>query len=177
MSRNTDTRLQAMLDKFEIYELLAQYCRALDRCDWDLLRSLFHDDATDRHGEKGHVSPDDFVQMARTFVESIGSTAHYLSFPLVEIDGDNAWAETYAIAWHRLKQGGQDYDSVFGARVLDHLQKRDSVWKILERQVVYDWNRDTPSRETWARGAFGEGMTSTGRKGPADPLYAFLVRK
>jgi len=36
--------VQTLLDKQEVYELLMRYCRAIDRCDEPLLRSVYHPD-------------------------------------------------------------------------------------------------------------------------------------
>ena len=37
--------LQRVSDELEIASVLHRYARAVDTCDWDLLRSLFTDDA------------------------------------------------------------------------------------------------------------------------------------
>ena len=43
-------RIDAMLDKHEITELLYAYCNAADRHDHVKMRSLYHEDAYDDHG-------------------------------------------------------------------------------------------------------------------------------
>jgi hypothetical protein len=45
-----DPRLQALLDKQEIYELVCAYCNAADRHDHAKMRTLYHEDAIDEHG-------------------------------------------------------------------------------------------------------------------------------
>ena len=50
MTSTLDPRLQALLDKQEIYELVCAYCNAADRHDHAKMRSLYHDDAIDEHG-------------------------------------------------------------------------------------------------------------------------------
>jgi hypothetical protein len=42
--------VRVMRDKQSIYEVLVRYCRGVDRCDEDLIRSTFHDDSYDDHG-------------------------------------------------------------------------------------------------------------------------------
>ena len=45
-----DPRLSRLLDRNEIEEVVLRYCRGIDRRDFDLVRSCYHPDATDRHG-------------------------------------------------------------------------------------------------------------------------------
>ena len=40
-----DPAVQALIDKEEIRDLLRRYSRSLDRCDAELMKSLFHPDA------------------------------------------------------------------------------------------------------------------------------------
>ena len=43
--------LQRLIDKDEIRDVMARYCRGVDRADWDLVRSTYHTDAYDDHGD------------------------------------------------------------------------------------------------------------------------------
>ena len=45
-----DSKIQEILDKESIRELVYTYCRAADRHDNKLMRSLYHEDAYDDHG-------------------------------------------------------------------------------------------------------------------------------
>ncbi len=45
-----DARVEAMLAKQSIHEVLARYCHGIDRCDIDMLKSAYWPDATDTHG-------------------------------------------------------------------------------------------------------------------------------
>src|SRR5262245_17777267 len=42
--------VRVLLDKQAIQEVLARYCRGVDRADLELLRSVYHPDAIDNHG-------------------------------------------------------------------------------------------------------------------------------
>jgi hypothetical protein len=168
-----ETELRALLDKQAIQEVLARYVRAIDRGDDELLRSVFHADAVDHHVGHRHTARQ-FCTWAMELVRGMGPTAHYLSPPLIELEGDVALAETYAIAFHRLERDGESFDNFIGARVLDRFERRDGAWRIAHRRVVYDWNRDMPLCETWGRGFF-PGFRAEGRKDHDDPLYAFLA--
>ena len=45
----SQSALRTLLDKQEITELLARYCRAIDRLDEELLRSVYRPDGYDDH--------------------------------------------------------------------------------------------------------------------------------
>ena len=45
-----ETTLETLVAKDEITEALAAYCRAVDRLDMELGRSVFHDDAIADYG-------------------------------------------------------------------------------------------------------------------------------
>lgn len=166
-------RLAALLDKHEIYEVLARYARAADRCDEALLRSVFHPGAAESHSGIHAGSAESFCDLALDLLRGMGRTAHYIFFPTVELDGDIAHSEAYAIGFHRVEHEGTPYDSIFGARILDRFERRDGAWKVAERRVVYDWNRDTPTRENWGMGVFGSGVYADAAKDRTDPLYTF----
>jgi hypothetical protein len=165
--------LQALLDKHAIYEVLARYARAIDRRDESLLRSVFHPDAIDHH--VGRNAPaTQFCTWAMQVLQKLGPTAHYMGFPLVELNGDVAYSECYALAFHRVGEGADAFDDFLGARLLDRFEKRDGEWRIAHRRVVYDWSRDVAVAETWGRGVFGAAIAREARSGPDDPVYAFL---
>ena len=48
---NLDDKLQRLIDKDEIRDLISRYARGVDRADWDLVRDTYHPDATDDHGD------------------------------------------------------------------------------------------------------------------------------
>jgi hypothetical protein len=172
-----EEKLQALLDRQEICDVLARYSRAIDRRDEALLRTVFHPDAVDHHvGRKATAT--EFCGWAMKLLETLGPTAHYMSAPLIELQGDVALCESYGIAFHRISEGDTDFDNFIGARLLDRLEKRNGAWRIAYRRVVYDWCRDVPPAETWAKGTFGDSVCREARSGPDDPLYEFLgVRK
>jgi len=45
-----DRKIQEIIDKESIRDLVHMYCRAADRHDHDLMRELYHEDAYDDHG-------------------------------------------------------------------------------------------------------------------------------
>jgi hypothetical protein len=141
------TEIRRLLDRVEIQQLLNDYCRACDRCDEDLLRSLFHEDATEDHGGLHAGTAASFCDMAIPLLRSVGPTTHIVANLTLDFEAsDIAHGEAYGVAFHRVEADGEQLDSIFAVRVLDRYERRMGRWKIAHRRIVYDWNRDTPAR-------------------------------
>lgn len=55
--------------------------------------------------------------------------------------------EVYSFAIHTFITQGRDVDVMVGGRYLDTYEKRDAVWKSVERRIVTDWAEvNDPSR-------------------------------
>ena len=165
--------LRVLLDKEAIRDVLNRYCRAMDRCDAELLQDVFHDDAREDHGGLHEGSAREFCSLAIDYVRKMGVVVHYLSNVTINVTGESAVAESYGIALHRIDGEDGSFDSVFGARLLDRFEKRQGVWRIIHRRVVYDWNRDAPVAESWGRGFFA-GQPQGGSKDRNDPSYTLF---
>ncbi|MEP6659417.1 MAG: nuclear transport factor 2 family protein [Acidimicrobiales bacterium] len=159
-------------DHLAIERVLLRYCRAIDRCDAELLRSCYHDDAHDHHGPY-RGDRDGFVDYAigdlRARAESHGQlTTHLLSNILVDIDGDVADAESYFRASH--VEDREDHFRVFefNGRYIDRFERRDGEWRIASRVVVHDWSEIRSNRRGLRPGTHDYAQ---GSLAPADPLY------
>lgn len=148
-----DPRVQALLDKQEITEVIYKYCRALDRSDERLMREeVFHEDGTDDHGLFKLTAKQfcDFVFDGMTAWER---TQHRITNVLIDLHGDVAYTDCYFVAWH-LRQEGEgarmrSFDDYVAGRYLDRFERRGGVWKIAHRHAVYDWAREEPGTTTW----------------------------
>ncbi len=156
-----DSALQILLDKQEIHEVIMRYCRAIDRCDEELLRSVYHSDAWDDHGQfKGKAS--DFIPIClKALRQDFLSTMHAICNELVEVDGDRAYSESYFIAYHRIMKEGAEHELVLGGRYVDRFERRDGVWKIAHRVVAYEWDKAQPAASGfWVPNPFVMGQRS-----------------
>jgi hypothetical protein len=155
-TRSSQGQLQYLIDVQAIRDVLALYCRAQDRCDLELLQSVFHEDAMDHHGGVFEGSVRDFCGFAIDKLRQCEVVTHHLCQTLIDVDGDTASSEAYAIAFHRIRVGTDTgtVDSIWSGRILDRFERRAGLWKIARRQVAYDWNIDTATRETWSMGFF-----------------------
>ncbi len=167
----SEQQLTEVLDKQAISDVIMTYARAIDRLDEAMLRSVFHLDSQHAHGFVGPSSdpslpsrpgaPQDFVAYAFDVLNTHTRTHHQLGNIFIEIEGDNAYAETYFTAYHRMRALGDpmaadnaydtEMDFLVGGRYLDRFQKRQGTWKISHRTGLTDWMRtESPSTQGFA---------------------------
>ncbi len=139
----------------EIRDVLTRYCQGVDRQQYDLLRSCYHDDAIDSHGP--YVGdPDGFVAWVQNRHRNVKSSMHFLGNMSIRLseDGRRARAETYCLTYQNVAAGGDDPFAggeeswlTIAARYVDTFEHRAATgWKILLRNVVYEWvRREDPS--------------------------------
>lgn len=166
IDQETERALRILLDKQAIHEVLMRYSRGIDRCDSELLHSAYHPDANDDHGMfRGKAT--DFIQWALDALKKDESTSHQMANELIEVDGDVAYGETYFIAVHRRQmKDGSKSDLQFAGRYVDRFERRDGVWKIADRKVVYDRSRiDTVQK------AFPTEQFTSGKRSREDPVF------
>ena len=139
-------RLQAVIDKSEIAELIASFARSLDRIDENLLRSVLHPDATIDLGPgifQGTGS--DYVHWVLGVLGGVKSSHHMIGQTRVIVEGDTAYSESYFHAHFRLEKPIGREDVFMGGRNLDRMERRPSgpagVWKIVHRKQMMDWVR------------------------------------
>ncbi len=164
--RTNDRRaITALLAENEIRSVLMRYCRGIDRRQLDLVRSCYHPDATDEHGDfAGTV--DQFLAHCSASLDDFECTVHFVGNVLIEIDElqhDRARCETYVVASHRVppRNGRPRRDHVVGLRYIDDFECRDGRWLIAHRVCAFDWTRTDPVGDGWD---FTDGF----RRGRAD---------
>ena len=168
-----DPAVRALTDRAEISELLMRYCRALDRLNEPLLRSCFHPDSVHNHGYVGASS--DFCDFALDTLRGCVVTHHHLGNISVTVDGDRADSECYFTAYHRIADVPPEFfsdaagkDLIIGGRYIDRHERRDGVWKIVDRIGVHDWTR---YEEPCDRGFLTGPIEGRGRRDASDPVW------
>jgi len=136
-----DPRLDALLDKLAIYEVLTTYARGIDRRDWELVRSCYHEDAVDDHGAY-YGDVDGFISWVSERHAGVEQSMHFLGNTLIELDGDVAFSETYLTTYaHETRPGAPTQYVHSGCRYVDRLERRDGrSWKFAERHVVVEFS-------------------------------------
>jgi hypothetical protein len=192
MMANLEAQLRLALDRQEIEHVLKLYCRAIDRLDMELLKSIYHPDGTDDHGS--------FCGNAHEFAEyiipsmqvAITDGIHTVTHCTIDVEGDFATSEAYYWAYQRSPGGeevvtaffGEDYaakaraegtidgyhDYYCGGRYIDLFERRNGQWKILRRKITNEWNDIRPSDRITGQGHVAL-FNLPGRRDRQDPVY------
>jgi|SRR6185369_7930740 ketosteroid isomerase-like protein len=146
MSTDIDQQIAEMLAEREIRNAILRYARGVNRKDWDLMASVYHEDAVEDHGPL-QGSPAELIAWVQKRHETIDQSMHFVGNCLVEIDGEMAFAETYCIIVQHERTGTRSIASgaeakartVMGVRYVDRFERRAGLWKIARRTLVTEW--------------------------------------
>ncbi len=168
-----EAEIRALLDKQAITEVIHSYSRAVDRGDEALLRACYHDDAIEDHGGSFLGPAGDYIAAILPALHSDRLMTHTVTNILIELDGpDSALAECYYLSFARYPAAEPPFETLTLARAIDRFERRDGTWRIALRQLRWEWNREQPIAETWARGGIGDpAILLHGGKMPNDALY------
>lgn len=168
-----DSKVQEILDKESIRELVHIYCRAADRHDHELMRKLYHEDAYDDHGSFFKGKAMEFIDLLPEIQKSMGILHHNVTTHNIHLMGNLAEGETYIIAFHQVLTDESSYDVIIGGRYFDKYEKRDGVWKFSSRAVDADWAYVNDPSQVNLIHPMIEGA-NLGTSNETDPSYSFL---
>jgi hypothetical protein len=168
-------RLDVLVAKEEIRDVLYRYARGVDRKDVELLKSCYHPDSIDAHWS--------FIGNGIEFAEEIlkphqmGSVPvykHYITNILIELDGDRAFCEssylfTQSMQLDELHRAAMTAEG----RYLDVFERRDGEWRIFHRLLVNEagaWSLPLPIPYASGGGPVPDERQRVGDF-PNDPVY------
>lgn len=171
-----ETALRRLIDKDEIRDALCRYARGVDRGDWELMRSTYHADAHDEHGDyKGSI--DGLIEWLEQRFAGVDNSMHFLGNCLIEFTGpDVALVETYFVS-RRLRPPNGDECKTAGpldaicregwGRYVDRFERRDDgQWRVAHRTVVLE-----ASSTALALGGKRNSPLTWGQRDRSDRLY------
>jgi hypothetical protein len=139
---------------YDITKALARNARGVDRKDWDLMLSTYHEHAVDDHGSFAGP-PNEFAEFLASRAEFIETIVHFLGQTLIlEVDRTDrsVLVETSCVGWQVLSERAPEIPYLFelgsvtqpgvsamGVRYVDLLTEREGELRIQRRTVVYEW--------------------------------------
>ena len=141
-----NTRLQTVIDKFEIIETSNVLLSCRDAGDWSRLVNCFHPDA--------RVTTSWFDGTAEEFAKASqnmmaghhkkDTQRHTISNPRVTINGHRAVNEYYVILYQGRVMDGYEFDLTTWSVTLDLYEQRNGQWRICKRSNIYEKDRLEP---------------------------------
>ncbi len=162
-----------LADREAIRDCLHRYCRGVDRCDEEMLRSAYWKDAHDDHVVFAGTR-EELIAWVMPLLAAREATTHTLSNVIIRLDGDRADSESYFQGYHVVRVDGALRANLQGGRYLDRLERRGGEWRIAARKVVVDWFREFADAGDWAKGPQGQSQIKPGGRYPQDASYDFL---
>ena len=174
ISQTLAAKAEAALARSEIHDRIVALSRAMDRADEALLRSLWHPGAQLELGGYFSGTAEEFITYMLETARRMVRMAHTVANEWINVDGDAAVAESYAIGFSTSRTDESDQDAIVGGRYLDRFERIDGTWKFTHRTFVHDWQIEQPSTDQRddPDGMYAA-LTRRGSHHPDDPVYAF----
>ena len=163
-----DSAIDTLLAQQRIHDVLASYCRGLDRMDKDLARSVWHADGTAHYHDMYEGSGQGFVDWVWQAHAPMERHSHQLANSMIRVNGDRAASETYVtvVLWTLPDDKGDQLEIIARGRYLDSWDLREGRWAISHREHIVDMQTVT----ALSRGA----VSTASRRDSTDPSYALL---
>jgi hypothetical protein len=134
-----ERRIEELIAKQEITEVIYAYCRAVDRLDLGLASTVWHSHGTATYeGAFDGMGAEFVAGMKKTHEERFVSHSHQVSNILIELDGDRAASESYVTAALRTKPEEEHGERLVRGRYIDTWSRRNGRWAIDHRLFVFD---------------------------------------
>lgn len=158
-----------LADRMALDHLVSLYGHAIDRQDYDLLQSLYHDDGVDDHSPYFCGSATDYIAWLPNIMATWALTSHVMMDKLFVLNGDRAEGIVSARAWH--VSADKSYEFTAYGRYADRYEKRDGIWRFAHRFFILD---SSETRATQADDAGDTAGVELGRPNREDPIYRRL---
>jgi SnoaL-like domain len=163
--------LQEIVDHHEIRKLLSVYCHGCDRGDQHRMAGVYLEEAWDDHGTYKGSGKGFAKQVMSNLASQRQKLVHLLGQSLIDVNGDEAGAETYFLASNvKADKDGHDVVHLLSGRYVDTLRRENGQWKIAKRICVREWSMSIDKEEDWLEHSNFVDSRMSGE----DPSYAVL---
>ncbi len=166
--------IDEMQARVEIEDTIKRFIRGIDRQDWDLALSTYHEGAIDEHGFFNGPAPE-FIRVCAQAHAKQQHSMHLMTNSLIEFSARNkAMVETYCLVFQRfgaeekgVAPGSRGLRKMATARYLDTFEQRAGAWRVAHRKMIFG---DIQAEQISDTVGFPPGFTEQ-RHGMEDFLY------
>lgn len=138
MAPDTDRRLQEMLDREELFDLVRRERFARDQRRFDVMAACFTSDACIRTSWYDGQGGDAYVEASRAFMDRNGNGKHWVFPAYAEIVADRATVESPAMIFSRVRIGGVEVDFHVFCRFFSRAVRAEDGWKLASFDVLFE---------------------------------------
>lgn len=128
-------RLEAILDKFEIQELLTAYAHSIDGRMFDALDAIFTPDAEIDYSATGGLKGGlwDIKLFLQSTLPLFKASQHFVTNPLIRLSGDRATCRSLLLNPMTIAREEGVHTLFIGAWYVDDLLRTEAGWRIARR--------------------------------------------
>lgn len=137
-----DPRVQHLIDRMEITDVINRYATGVDLRDWDLFGAIFDDEVLidfesfDKTPAR-KMTRDEWVAAVRSLLPGFDSTQHVLTNHVFQMEKEKGVITVYMKAEHFF-----DGDSItLGGYYTHTLRHNGSNWRITATKLTVTWSR------------------------------------
>ncbi|MEK9967708.1 MAG: nuclear transport factor 2 family protein [Ferrovibrio sp.] len=138
MQPDTNRRLQDMLDREELFDLVRRERFARDQRLFDVMRDCFHDDAYVRTSWYDGHGGEAYVEATRKWMQSAGTGKHWVFPAYARVVGDRATVESPAMIFNRARLNGVEIDFHVFCRFFSRAAREKGAWSLLSFEVLFE---------------------------------------
>lgn len=143
----SDEKLQMLLDKDEIRDLIAKYAQGADNFDPDMYSSVFTPDFEIEFSNFG-VSARGMAEWREVLASDKlrpliayqrDTSTHITSNEVIDVNGDEATGFIHCVAHIIGTKDGEPYSTLHGLTYEDRYRRIQGNWKICHRRLTLKW--------------------------------------
>jgi len=137
-----DPAIETLLAKQAITEVLYRYCRAFDRMDHELALTVWHPGGTCNYTNRvgtPDIPATTYFGPSWAYRAELRNHSHQITNILIELANDRAASEAcFTASLQTEPKDANILEHLYRGRYLDRWSRRDGIWAIDHRQVIFD---------------------------------------
>lgn len=138
MQQRNEARVQALLDREELFDLVRRERFARDQGRFDVMNACFHRDAYVRTSWYDGYGGEAYVEATRKWMGNTGNSKHWVFPAFTQVNGDRATVESPAMIFNRSRLENVEVDFFVFSRFYSRAVREDGVWKLMSFHVFFE---------------------------------------
>jgi len=138
MHQQNEARLQAFIDREELFDLVRRERFARDQQRFDVMSACFHHDAYIRTSWYDGHGGEAYVEATRKWMSNTGNSKHWVFPAFAQIAGDRATVESPAMIFNRARLEGVEVDFHVFCRFFSRAVREAGTWKLMSFHVFFE---------------------------------------